>query len=73
MSQRELLQRAFNGLEALDNELDVARKFLLAEIRHELKSPEPVECGVFEVKLGMMMPLLPDGRYKLLAVRIEDE
>jgi hypothetical protein len=49
------------------------------DIRAELAKPEPVECGEVEVIQGYpfgllrnMLQILPDGKYRLLAERIDD-
>jgi hypothetical protein len=50
----------------------------MMEIREELAKPEPVECGWIEQKNGILyngwkMADIRDGKYRLIAERIDDE
>jgi hypothetical protein len=76
MSQRELLQRA---LEALIVYGDRDATGLIQQIEYELEKPEPLECGTLEISMNIpfntwdFSRLKEGGKYKLLAVRIEDD
>ena len=78
--ERELLQRAYDELEKQDdNGWPVSRK-LMAELEDELAKPEPVDGGEFEISIRRVVvglfdaaKKLPAGKYRLLAVRIDDD
>ncbi len=75
---RELLHRALDALEMHRQSFYPEGPELIAEIKAELKKPEPVECGQVEVIHGYpfglrnKIQILSDGKYKLLAVRVDD-
>jgi hypothetical protein len=74
MSQRELLQRSLEALE-----VDGNRDFigLRQQIKYELEKPEPIEVGHSHMLDGYCVHVwrqaVPDGNYKLIAVRIDDD
>jgi hypothetical protein len=78
--ERELLAGALGVLERwnIDVELRDFDVKLIADIRAELEKPEPVECGQVEVIHGYpfglrnKIQILSNGRYKLLAEKIDD-
>lgn len=52
--ERELLQRALDALEEIRDKYLIYYKQDIDDIRAELAKPgpEPVECGVFEIRNG---------------------
>jgi hypothetical protein len=74
---RELLQRALDALEEC-RLADYGDLTLTDEIRAELQKPEPVERGWIDTRHsilynGWVTDNLGTGKYKLLAVRIDDD
>jgi hypothetical protein len=73
---RELLQRALDVID--DHMVDTGDWALADDIRAELAKPEPVECGWIEPRNGVLfngwsLDGITDGKYRLLAERIDDE
>jgi hypothetical protein len=75
--ERELLQRALAvlGQVHLTDHFDFD---LEDDIRAELQKPEPVDFQAIEIEGGRLVFTftrrnLPDGKYRLLAERIEDD
>jgi hypothetical protein len=73
--ERELLQWALEALAYHRDAGDCGCEELIAEINAELQRPEPVECGYITVRKGLQdreIDDMDDGKYRLLAEKIED-
>jgi hypothetical protein len=75
--ERELLQRALDALEMPSTSVYREGSELIADIRAELAKPEPVMYQRIEVENGRQVftwnhAVLPDGKYKLYAERINE-
>jgi hypothetical protein len=74
MSQRELLRQCLKALEEQDYPW---HEELIKGIRAELEKPEPIEVGHSHMLDGYCVHVwrqaVPDGNYKLIAVRIDDD
>jgi hypothetical protein len=73
--ERELLKRALAVL-GQARLADIDDWLLFDEIRAELQKPEPVECGYVRFRHGSPyadFDFLDDGKYRLLAERINNE